>query len=147
MLSFLPPGAYMNRFRKLPGPLADLSAVTQCTHVRLVLRGIGHVHDETSVAAVVVVLATEQGGGFVEQRALQSRQPLWKAVNLLIDVRLTLVINRPAVEFVLIAPSAHLVVGFEVFAASHVFAQSVLQAEHAAQHVLALLEVVTAMQR
>ena len=41
--------------------------VAEVVHVLLVLRCIGHVHDEACMTAVNVILAAEQRGGLVEQ--------------------------------------------------------------------------------
>lgn len=55
----------------------------------MVLRGIGHVHDEACMTTVNVILAAEQRGGLVEQGRRNGRKITGQAVDLLVDVRLS----------------------------------------------------------
>lgn len=50
----------------MPGAFGAFHGLADIVHVLLILRSIGHVHDETRVAAVDVVLPAEQSGGLVE---------------------------------------------------------------------------------
>ncbi|MCY1354527.1 hypothetical protein D9M69_409090 [compost metagenome] len=93
------------------------------------------------MAAVLVVLAAEQGGALVQQRALQGRQPLRQAVDLLVDVRLAQVADASGLERVLVPPAPHLEVGVRLYPPAHVLRQRRLQAQGPAEHVVALLQV------
>ncbi|MNH28173.1 hypothetical protein D3C79_883220 [compost metagenome] len=93
------------------------------------------------MAAVLVVLAPEQRGRLVEQCGLQRRQPLWKPIHLLVDIGHTQVTDAARPEFMLIPPTAHLVVGLQIGAAAHVLGQAWPKAESIAQHVVTLLQV------
>ena len=81
MPSFFPLGEYINRLRKLPGPLA-LFMAADVVHVLPVLRRISHVHDETSVTAVDVILSAKQRGGFIQQGGRNGGQIFRQAVYL-----------------------------------------------------------------
>lgn len=51
--------------------------IAEVVHILLVLRGIGHVHDEACMAAVNVILPAEQRGGLVEQGWRNGRKITW----------------------------------------------------------------------
>lgn len=55
--------------------------VAEIVHILLILRGIGHIHDEACMAAVDVILAAEQRGGLVEQSGWDGRKITGQAVD------------------------------------------------------------------
>ncbi|MNI37743.1 hypothetical protein D3C73_918550 [compost metagenome] len=93
------------------------------------------------MTAVLVILAAEQCGAFIEQRALQGRQPLGQPVDFLVDVRYPQVAHTPGLEFVLVLPALYLVVSLQVDASAHVLRQAGFQAQGLPEHVVALLQV------
>lgn len=84
MPSFFPLGEYINRLRKLPA----FHCLADVVHVLLVLRSLGHVHDEACVATIDIVLAAKQRGGLIQQGGGDGGQVFRQAVNLLVQVRL-----------------------------------------------------------
>ncbi|MNR18846.1 hypothetical protein D3C85_1355970 [compost metagenome] len=105
---------------KIARAFAALHCIAKVGNEILVLRGVGHIENETGVTAVLVILAAEQCGAFIEQRALQGRQPLGQPVDFLVDVRHPQVAHTTWLEFVLVLPALHLVVGVQVNASAHV---------------------------
>ena len=96
------------------------------------------------MAAVDVVLPTEQRRGLVQQRRLDGADVLGQAVDLLMHVRLDQVKNRPALEFLLGARALHPPVPPVLEAAPHVFRQGVLERHGPAADAVPALQVAVA---
>ncbi len=112
-------------------------------HVFLVLRGVGHVHDESSMPAVNVILASKQRGGFVQQGRGDSRKVLRQAVNLLVQIRIYQVKNAATDEHIRLCGHAvlHEPVGIQIYSPAGVFCQRRLQRMNTAEAVSAFLQI------
>ncbi|MNV29340.1 hypothetical protein D3C71_1205620 [compost metagenome] len=73
---FFPTRCIHEKIAEVARAFAALHGAAQVGNEILILRRVGHVQNEASMAAVLVILAPEQGRRLVQQRALQSRQPL-----------------------------------------------------------------------
>ncbi|GEM_PF-3815376 len=62
----LPLGECMNRLGKLPGAFGAFHGLADVGNILVVLRRIDRVHDEPRMAAVDLILTTEQRGGLVK---------------------------------------------------------------------------------
>ncbi|MNY33284.1 hypothetical protein D3C86_1675540 [compost metagenome] len=73
---FLPTRCIHEQVAEVARAFAALHGATQVRNEVLVLRRVGHVQNEAGMTAILVVLAPEQRRRFVQQSALQRRQPL-----------------------------------------------------------------------
>lgn len=140
MPSFFPRSVH-EQVAEVAGAFGGLQGGAQRGYVGFVLGGVGHVHDEPGVAAVVAVLAAEQCGGLVEQGALQRGEPFGEAVDFLVNVGLAQAADGAGKKRVFILPVAHLVVAAEFGTAADVLGQDRLQAQRLAEHVALLFQV------
>jgi len=83
-----PVRAVHKQITEVAGALCAFHGTADIVHVLLALHRVCHVHDETRMAAIEVILAAEQRSRFVQQRRRDGRQVARQDVNLLIDVRL-----------------------------------------------------------
>ncbi|MNS85300.1 hypothetical protein D3C72_1191620 [compost metagenome] len=124
--------------------LAFLERLAQRRDVSLVVQRVCHVHDETRVAAVLVVLAPKQGGRFVQQGRVHRRYIVGNAVDLLIDVALFHLTNAARRQFQRLARLGHPPILLRRTPPPYVLGMQVLIAQRATQPVGHLAQVAVA---
>ncbi|MOA35150.1 hypothetical protein D3C78_1565780 [compost metagenome] len=85
------------------------------------MRRVGDVHDVPRVRAVLVILATKQGGGFIQPGGIERAQVFRHPVQLLINVRLKQMEHRAGRKFVRVREARHVPVDAILDATAGVF--------------------------